>query len=378
MTLPAQTIVGWRKDGRPIRVIAGGDNTASASPSPQAQASPSTVSVGGFNFTAPTGNGSGNTNPDLYGLGAWRDQSIDVSGFPSSIVALLSKNGIDTSKPVKAQDIAQALENIQDPQAVAQLQQILYWSGMYGNSVKLSDLTLGQWSKDDTNALASAITTAGRSASALGTYLTTAANTGYAQGMINQASGLGSTPITEPPVAEEDAALRTAAHTLLGREPSQSDLAGFRAYYDQVYAAGQKDALKLQAQQQQTASQSSATQLGGALGRLGRGFTDANQAPPPTVTGLPASQQRNPDFASQPALFSPANPALGQFQAQQQQDASLVNSLGQADTPVLRSAPSVSTAAEDYLRQAEAPAVGQQNVATRYATLLNILTGTGH
>lgn len=343
----------------------------SASPSP----APTDASVlgGDVQAVAPTGSGSGSGS--LYGLGAWKDQTIDVQGFPAQIVSALSKAGVDTSKPVNAEDLAKALASIHDVNAVAQLQQMLFYSGFYSNGTSLADLQLGRFGDKDVAALANSIRSAGQTSSQLGAYLTTSANTGYAQGKINQAAGVGVTPIKQISPLDEDAALRTAAHNLLGREPSAQDLAGFRAYYDQAYTAGQKAVVALQ-QKDTTAGLPDAATLGGAMGRQGLGFSDAAEAPPAMLHDAPApSQARNPDFSG-------PNPALPLYRQQRQQDLGVlgqVNSVGTANSapPTLTDAPNVGTAAEQYLRDHEAGAIGQQDVLSKYADILKSFIGNG-
>lgn len=352
-----------------------------STPTLASPSSSASTNVLGFPVVAP--GSSSNTTPDLYGLGAWQDQPINITGFPAAVVSALSNAGISTDQPMKASDIAHALESLKDHQAVSQMQQLLFYAGFYPSGTKLSDLQLGRFTQPDTDAFKNAIITAGRTSQALGSYLSTAASTGFSQGVINQAATVGVTPIKQVNPIDEDTALRNAAHTILGREPDQEDLAGFRAFFDQVYTKGQKDALALQAQQT-AQGLPSADQLGGAVLRqgvvnpaTGLPFGDANEAPPANLSpvGLPGSQGRNPDFAG-------PNPAYAAYGQQQQQDSTTLGSVNDAltsgqQTPTLVDAPNINSAAEDYIRTHDAPAAAQQNLATKYRTLLSIIGGNG-
>lgn len=358
-----------------------GNQKASPSPSPQAQASQPTTTVSlpmGINIQVPSGGGSSTSS--LYGLGGWAAQTIDVTGFPSQVavplIQALQQAGVDTTGPIKAEDVAKALSSLKDTQAVARLQQLLFYSGFYTSGTQLNDLQLGSFGDKDVAALKNAVITAGQTSQQLGAYLSVRANTGMAQGMVNQAAGVGVKPIVQPSPSDLDAALRTAAHNILGHEPSAADLAGFRAVYDQAYTDGQRQANAL-AGNQTANGLPSADELGGAIGRLGLGLTDQSETPPATLYphNLPASQGRNPDFTG-------PNPALPTFQAQYQQDQNTYNQYANAAnqngvSPVLTDAANPENAAEDYLRQHDAAQVAQQNLATKYQTLLSILGGSG-
>ena len=378
--------------------------------SPSASPSVSTGPGGIPMPSAPAGGGSGSGS--LYNLGAWKDQNINISGFPLPVVAALANAGLDTSKPQTAETVAAALSKVSDAQTVAQLQQMLFYGGFYSNGVKLSDLQLGSFSTDDETALKNLVLAGGQSGQSLGTYLTTRAATGYAQGTVlnplqnaesSASSGMVYNPVTgtytpanqtfinKPSQAEEDAAIQAAAQKLLGHLPSQDDIAGFRAYWDQAYESGQKNAIKTQLAQQQAAASvnlPNASDLGGALQRTGRiPFLSGNSAPQQTVPGLPGSQLRNPDFAGQPDLFHPANPAFTAYQQQSAADNGLIGQVNAAGDqiegamgqgPVTIQEPgSISTAAEQYLQQHDTAGVGAQNVAAKYQTLLSILGGKG-
>ena len=377
----------------------------SPSASPQATSGP-----GGLPLPVVPSGGSGSGS--LYNLGAWKNQNIDISGFPLPVVAALSKAGLDTSKPQTAETVAAALSKVNDPQTVAQLQQMLFYGGFYNNGVKLSDLQLGSFSTDDETALKNLVLAGGQSGQSLGTYLTTRAATGYAQGSVlnplqsaasSASNGMVYNPVTgtytpasqtfinKPSQAEEDAAIQAAAQKILGHLPSQDDIAGFRAYWDQAYESGQKSAIKAQLAQQQAAASvnlPSASDLGGALQRTGRiPFLAGNSAPQETVPGLPGSQLRNPDFAGQSQMFDPTNPAYTAYQQQNGADLGLlgqVNSAGDQIAGAMGQGPvtiqepgSISTAAEQYLMQNDAAQAGAQNTASKYGTLLKILSGSG-
>ena len=376
----------------------------SPSASPQASSGP-----GGLPLpSVPAGGGSGSGS--LYNLGAWKDQNINISGFPRPVVAALANAGLDTSKPQTAETVAAALSKVTDAQTVAQLQQMLFYGGFYSNGVKLSDLQLGSFSTEDETALKNLVLAGGQSGQSLGTYLTTRAATGYAQGnylnqlesaMSSASSGMIYNPITgsytpasqtfvnKPSQAQEDAAIQAAAQKLLGHLPSQDDIAGFRAYWDQAYESGQKSAIKTQLAQQQAAASinlPNASDLGGALQRTGGiPFLDRDSAPQQTFPGLPASQERNPDFAGQPNMFNVPNPAYGAYQKQYAADQGLLGQVNAAgdqlsgtNGPISVQEPgSIGDAAMAYLQQHDPGAIQTQNAISAYGDLLNFIKGDG-
>lgn len=385
---PPQTVLGYRKDGRPIRVIAGGDDTATPSPVPTAGVSPSpqptSATINGHQFVAPASSG-GSSSDSLYGTGAWGSKKINIGAFPPVVAQALAntdvmkaviKAGGDGSQMTGAQ-LAQALASIKDKGAVAQIQQLLFYSGFYTNGTTLADLQLGTFGDKDTAALANSVVTAGRTDQPLGTYLQTSMQIGVAQGVINRSSGVGITPINTPAPVDEDYALRNAAHTLLGREPSATDLAGFRAYFDQAYQAGQKQAQK-DAAAQTAANMPDATTLGGAMARMGVANPETG-----LLMGAPA------ELGKVGGQFTSANAAQREdtinttdFNTQQTQDK---NTLAQFNTaneaagqvPTITMAPNVNDAASAYLQSHDSGAVQTQNALGAYAQILAFIKGDG-
>lgn len=352
----------------------------------------STVNIPGSGVTlvSPQGGGSGG---DLYGLGAWGSQTIDTSGFPTAIVVALKQAGINTNEPVKADDLAKALGSIKDPNAIAQLQQMLFLSGFYSQGTTLADLQLGRFGDKDTQALANSIVTAGKTNQSLGSYLTVGAQTGFAQGVINKASGVGVTPIYSTSPTDEDYALRNAAHSILDREPTQDELDGFRSVFDQAYMAGQKQAQQLQSQQSAAQLPDAAT-LGGALARTGQinpdtglPITDAAEQPAQTIPRSATPGMRvNPNSTNADTMstgLGPAdNPAFGKFEAQRQQDLALLGQVGGAAeannaVPTITKPPDINAAAEQYLRDNDAGEIRTQNALSAYAQILNFIKGDG-
>lgn len=361
-------------------------------PSPSPETSPQAATLGGVTFQAPASGGG--SSDSLYGTGAWGSQNINMSGLPIVVVQALAQAGVDTSQPVKGADVAKALAQIHDPAAIAQLQQLLFYSGFYTNGTTLADLQLGSFGNKDTAALGNAVQTAGRTDQPLGTYLTARASTGAAQGVINQSSGVGITPITAPSQDTEDYALRSAAQSLLGREPSPADLAGFRAYFDQAYEQGQKQAQQAAAQQQ-AANMPDATTLGGAMTRLGVAnpatgvpLGDAAEAPPatfartvsPGMRAAPGSTNADTMATGLPPADNSAGVAA--FNTQRAADVNTLNQFNAANTtagqtPVVQGAPDVTAAAQAYLQAHDQGAIQTQNAISAYGQILKFIQGNG-
>src|SRR5690349_16990487 len=106
-------------------------------------------------------NGTSGSVPDLYGLGQWRNQTIDPSGFPPQLTTLLNLAGVDTTQPMTGQKLEKALTSVRNPGLIAQLQSMLFYAGAYGPSItSMGDLKIGVMADKDIKALTNTITTA--------------------------------------------------------------------------------------------------------------------------------------------------------------------------------------------------------------------------
>lgn len=364
---------------------------------------PSTANVGGITLTAPTG-GTSTTSP--YGLSdKWGSTQIDISGFPIAIVQALSQAGLDTSVKQTGDAVAAALSKIKNTAVVNQVQQMLFFGGFYPNSItNLTQLQLGKFQSQDVSALGNLIQTGGQTGQPLGSYLVASANYGQAQGTINKIAGVGITPIPIPADASIDAALKAAASSELGRDPSPQLLAGFRAMYDQLVIAASKQAAALQAKQtaQTAALSQDPNAVGAAAGRLGLPgyFGDPQEQPPnpgsmqtpwQTLTSGPGGVMGPGPNGYQVPGTQADNQVSAQQAAQaayQQQHTADQNTVAQFtgagagvlanSQPTITAAPSLTDAADQYLQQNDAPDVAAQKNTEVTKSLYSILTGKGY
>lgn len=120
-----------------------------------------------------------------------------------------------------------------------------------------------------------------------------------------------------PSPVDEDAALRTKAQNVLGHDPTEQQLDGFRSFYNDAYTAGQTTS------------------------------TATNPADTTNPDGTPNATGTGDDVTPIGANATMTQP------------------------------PTMDNAAGQYLQQNDSQGIGQQNVATKYSTLLSILTGGG-
>lgn len=407
---PSQTILGWRKDGRPVRVIAGGDETATASPSPQAQsqATPPAGSVQDQEaaLNAQVGS-SGAGGSDLYGLGQWKNQVIDTTGWPPQIGKLLSdavalydqqhKAAPLDPTSMTAQQLVQVIAQSKSPLLVSNIQNMLLLSGAYPTSVKsMGDLQVGILGPQDIKALADTVTVAAQTGTPFGTYMTTSANIGKANGILTHISGATQNPVGQASRADTDPVLRSVAGTLFGHDPSPDEYARFQAFYNQKLLGEARSIAA--AKQGNTTGLPDAYALGQAITDTPGGqFSTPPVAPPQTLTsqGESATAAEHDQLAAQRNVlgngqYNPpvgqgyrnstqyANPAYGAYTGQLAQDQQAMDQATNANVSngTYTAAPNIQAAAEAFLRQDNPSAIGQQNVATRYRTLLSILTGS--
>lgn len=367
ISFPPQVIVGYRKDGRPIRVIAGGDKTAPASPSPSAQAS-----VNDY-LSQIQGALGGSSGTDLYGLGQWKDQPIDPSGFPPQVVLLLQQAGINTAQQMTAAQLAAAIAKSGSPTLISTIQNMLFYAGAYGSAKTLNEATqVGIFGPSDTKALTNTIIAAGQSGAPYGTYLTASANYGKANGILANITGAGQNPIGQASRADTDPVLRAAADSLFGHDPTPDEYARFQAFYNQ------KILQEARAQTEPSADQNLPSPYA-----YGQAITDTpggEFSKPPTVQSPGGNVSAN---AAERDVQIQQSDLNNQF-AQDQQVLGQVNGAASAldsgnvpTQPLIAAASSqgLNNAAEAFLRQDNPAAIGQQNVATKYRTLLSILGG---
>lgn len=335
-------------------------------------------------FTIPAGGGSSTSS--VYGSGAWLSTPVDITGWPdaamtATIVNELKAEGVNVTGQVTGQQLAKAIAQLSHGDAaqravVAQVQQMLWYSGAYPSTVKsFTDLQPGTFSDADTKALASMITSAQQTGVPFGSYLNSSANYGQANGAIQAAQGSAATVIQPPNQITENAALYNAAQKLLGENPSPEQLANFQAYYTQVWLDGQKKAVL--AQQQGAAG----TNLPDAA-TLGQALSDQKNPPTaPTGSMLQAGQQR---MIGQDAQAGQAGTAAGQaFNARMASDQT---ALGQMDSAAnnleqtggvasVTAPPDVSNAAEDWLRQNDTSAVQAHDLSNVMDMLQTLTVG---
>jgi hypothetical protein len=354
----------------------------SPTPQPQTSAAPGSGSVATQQYQQQAQDllGGGTSSTDLYSLGQWKNQPIDVSGFPPAFLAALARAGVqlDTSQKITGSQLAQLLSTIHDPTVVSNIQEMLLYAGAYGSSVKsMADLNVGIFGPKDITALGNTISVAGQTGTPFGTYLTTSANAGKANGILSQITGASLNPVAQATRADTDAVLRAQAHTLFGHDPSPDEYARFQAFWNQKLLTEAND--KAAAQNPTTPSNlPDSYMFGQAIGDLPSSqsqFGGMMPTPPPNLQG-----------GQQALLAREGQGDLTQapFQARQQQDnaaLSAVNSAGSSldatGGATYMAAGNISSAADEFLRQDNPGAVGQQNVATKYSTLLSILSGTG-
>jgi hypothetical protein len=326
------------------------------------------------NQQALNGTGSSSSSTDLYGLGQWKNQPIDPSGFPPAVALLLQQAGIDTSKSLTGAQLAQ----VHNPGLVAQIQQMLFYAGAYGSSVQsLGDLQIGVFGSKDIKALGDTITSAGQTGTPFGTYLTTSANYGKANGILNTITGASQNPVGQASRADTDPVLRSMAQSLFGHDPSPNEYARFQAFYNQKVLGEAQD--KANAATQETSNLPDTYTLGKAIG-------DKAFLAPTTGGVLQPGQQRLLARAGDASAGGATAPTFQSQIAQDQQTlgavdsaASSIDNGGFATQPLIPagSAQGLQNAAEDFLRQNDAADIAQQNVATKYRTLLSILGGAG-
>lgn len=322
---------------------------------------PSTTKVvGGVNLNS----GTGTTGTDVFGLGtAVAGAKVDISGLPGLIQAQILAQKVPLNS---AQDVMTALSHIRDPATVAYLQQLLQWSGMYPTTTTMGEAQSGIMDDGTIAALKKMVTTTAQNGSAFGTYLVQSANFGKATGDIANAAGAAKAPIgiAHPSTIDSDYALKQTAQTLLGHDPTAADYAGFRAFYDQVYTAGQK--AQLEAQNQANA----AAGVYGDPRTLASAYGVQQQQPLPPYTDQTAQTAENNQTQ---------NDALRSDQAAAGQYVSSLGLTANQGQPVVNysTEPSATAAASQYLQQNEAPAIGANNAANKYGTLLGILGGKG-
>lgn len=163
LTYPPQTILGYRKDGRPIRVIAGGKSNPSAAPG----ASPS-PSTGGYDPTAAAASAlaggafSTTSGPDIWYTGTYGDLPVVVSKVPTGGPASYGASGdiLNVSSgryaPPGFADNTDTVNNVlQRAQQFSgdemkDLQSRLFLAGMYaGTGVKSAkDIPFGQYDEN--------------------------------------------------------------------------------------------------------------------------------------------------------------------------------------------------------------------------------------
>lgn len=319
------------------------------------------ANVGGISLVAPTGG----TGTDVFGLGtAVAGAKVDISGLPGMIQAQI----LGQKVPINTiQDLMTALAHIKDPATVAYLQQLLYYAGKYSSTTTMGEAQSGIMDDATVSALKTLATTTAQTNAPFGTYLTQAANFGKATGDINAAAGVGKQVlgIAHPSTIDADSALRSTAQQLLGHDPSAQDYAGFRAFYDQVYTAGQK----AQIQAQNAANASS-----GAYGD------------PQTLASAYGVQQQRPlaPYTDQSATTAEHNQvnnaALAGDQAAAGQYVDSLNLKANQGPPVVNysTEPSAGAAAEQFLQQQDGPDVGAQKNTEVTKSLLSILAGKGY
>lgn len=317
--------------------------------------------------------------PDLYGLGQWRTQQIDPSGFPPQLTSLLQQAGINTALPMTGQKLAQALSSIRDPGLVAQLQSMLFYAGAYGSTVtSMGDLKIGVMGDKDIKALANTITTAAQTGTPYGTYLATSANYGKANGILGQIAGATSNPVGQAPRADTDPVLKAEAHTLFGHDPSPDEYARFQAFFNQklLQAAKSKAAAENPTLPSDLPDSYSYGQAIGDLPESNSQFGGMLGNPPPDL-----------QTGQQALLARDGEAGLIGASAYRQRLASDVDALNSANSAAsttdaagattYEQAPTMDAAAIQFLQQNNSTDIAQNNITSKYQTLLSILGGKG-
>jgi hypothetical protein len=333
-----------------------------------------TVTLPGGKTLVDPGTSGGAKN--VYGLNAGGNYTVDVHNLPRALTTMLLANGVTDLAKAPAVKVAHVLSTMssgtkEGRDAIATLQQMLWYSNQYDPAkVKsLQDVTLGRLGPDDTKAIGNVIDLAGKTQQPLGEYLVTSANIGKATNIINGYTG-SPQPYNLPSPAEEDAALRTAAQHLMGKDPDASEMARFRAFSDQMTMAANKKVATANEIAAQQANGQQVGELAGALQTTGQGFGDrpdvAYPAQAPGSHGAPGAMHAQQVLADQTtAANTTAATALATSKAGV--DAS-ANQLG------VQAAPSVSTAAEDFLRQNDQAGVQSHDLSNVF-DLLTQMTG---
>lgn len=192
------------------------------------------------------------------------------------------------------------------PDQIARLQQAMAAAGLIGAS---TNVRVGIADSATVSAYKSLLSFANVN----GTDVNTALQT-----LVDHPQSSPAQTIQLPSPVDEDAALRTKAQNVLGHDPTEQQLDGFRSFYNDAYTAGQTTTP-----------------------------TAANPADTTNPDGTPNATGTGDD----------------------------VTPIG-AD-PTVTQPPTMDDAADQYLRQNDSQGIGQQNVATKYSTLLSILTGGG-
>lgn len=329
----------------------------------------------------------GNTQA-LAGTGSAKtaDTPITLTGLPPQLQLLLSTAGISPNgspDPTTGATVgwtsasfAKALAGVHNPALVSSIQQMLFYAGAYPSSVtSLSQLPLGSFTAPDATALTKTVTDAGSLGQTFGTYLNQSANVGKAQGVLTTITGAGKTPVALPNGIDEDAVLKSQAQSILGHDPDASDLAAFRAFYNQAVLQGSKQAQQAAAQQQAQGlpdTDTLATAIGDAQNPLAK---PATPLPPPMLakpgTELPgtsansAQQQAAAGYYNQTTTDANALGAVNAAGAQADN--------GQPST--YTSAPDMSAAADSFLQSRYGGEIAQTSALGKYAQIYNAMAG---
>ena len=338
------------------------------SPSPSAtpgpSASPSTANVGGVTLVAP---GAGSATGSLFGFNSTLQAApVNWQDLPPDVVGAIKA----TNVPIhNAEDLMKALSQIDEPGVVAELQQMLWYSGKLDAGKPLGDALSGYMDQDTIKALGDMVHTAAQASSGLGTYMQAAANFGKAKQTVDQANTLAAMQLpADATEANLDATLKAQAESLLGHDVDQTEYAKFRAWYDQIVTDTSK---KLLAAQQ---AQQSGTGMYGP--GMSQSLAQAYQVEQHPVTSSGA--QGNTGFG---LSANAAERDMGISNATNQAAAQLDQTMQQAATSppstLLQSAPTPSAAAEQFLQQNNGPDIQTQNALSAYGDLLNFIKGDG-
>lgn len=314
-----------------------------------AQSSPNPADpFAGLAAIAGGGTTSKTSTETLLGVGTTGTQKVDTSGLGS------------LSSATTITDAVNAFDKLwqTDDTTFQYLQQQLNAAGFYGASGFTGQY--GVYSSADQAAFVNAVKAASQSGSNLQQYLTTRASIGLTNGVKALPSDV--TVIAHPSQVDTDTALENEAKSLTGTNVvSAALLARFHAVYDSAYVAGQRQAVKEQAAAAANANSQVASGVTDALNRQSSGAD--SQTPQGWVT-------------------NPFGQILASGQAAQ--DTSTLNNAAAGTltpqgglTADITQAPTVAAAADQFLQQNDAPAIGANNVANKYGTLLGILAGKG-